>query len=223
MALRAILMLGLAVLVAACQSASTPASTPTPAAAAKPTAPPASSPAPAPANTPAAASSPQSAPSQAPAAARPSPSPQPTSGAVPVTSSRVEVLTAANAAFARGDNVAAADLYQRVINTPPGPGEASALSATINEFAQFRDIVALLALKREDDAREQLDMLQQRSPNAPFARLAAQLWDQYSMTGQVRAACAQLQPQVVSQAGPTLEALRGAGVAVDPATLCTSS
>jgi len=228
MAFRAIpSLVVVALLSAACQSASTPVSTPTPAAAAKPTA--------VVAISPAAAQSPVSAtprpatapPSQAPAAAPASPAAAPsssavapTTAAVPVTASRIEVLTAANAAFARGDNTTAADLYQRVVNTPPSPGEAAALSSTVNEFAQFRDVVTLLALRREGDARQQLDALQQRSPDAPFARLAAQLWDQYSMTGQLRAACAQVQPQIVSQAGPSLEALQAAGVSADPNTLC---
>jgi hypothetical protein len=134
----------------------------------------------------------------------------------------VDTLTAANAAFARGDAAAAADLYQRVVNTPPSAGETAEVSSSLNDFARFRALVSLLAARRENDAREQLDQLQQRDPNAAFARLAAQLWDQYSMTGQVRAACTQIQPQITSQAGPTLAALQAAGVSgVDPTTLCT--
>jgi hypothetical protein len=144
-----------------------------------------------------------------------------TTAAVPVTASRVEVLTAANAAFARGDNAAAADLYRRVVDTPPSAGEAAELSTTIDQFARFRALVALLGARRESEARQQLDALEQRDPNAAFARLAAQLWDQYSMTGQLRAACVQLQLQVATQAGPALAALQAAGVAVDPSTLCS--
>ena len=41
------------------------------------------------------------------------------------------------------------------------------------------------------------------------------------MTGQLRGACAALQPQVASQAGPTLATLQGLGVTVDAATLCS--
>jgi hypothetical protein len=123
-------------------------------------------------------------------------------------------------AFTRGDSMAAADLYSRVVNTPPTPGEAAELSKTINDFADFRAMVALLTARRETDAREHLDSLQERDPDAPFARLGAQLWDQYGMTGQLRPACAQLQPQIASQAGPALATLQAAGVAVDPTTLC---
>jgi hypothetical protein len=41
------------------------------------------------------------------------------------------------------------------------------------------------------------------------------------MTGQLRGACAQLQPQVTTQAGPTLATLQDLGVAVDAPTLCS--
>jgi hypothetical protein len=140
---------------------------------------------------------------------------------VPVTASRVETLTAANAAFTRGDTAAAADLYARVVDTPRTPGESAELATTMEDFARFRAMVSLLAARREGDARVRLNELQDRDPNAPFARLASQLWDQYSMTGQLRAACAQLQPQVATQAGPVIAALQAAGVgALDPATLC---
>ena len=43
------------------------------------------------------------------------------------------------------------------------------------------------------------------------ARLGDQLYNQYGMVGQLRGACAQLQPQVASQAGPTLAALQTLG------------
>ena len=46
------------------------------------------------------------------------------------------------------------------------------------------------------------------------------MWDQYGMTGQVRSACAQIQPQVASQAGPVYAALRADGVTVDAGNLC---
>jgi hypothetical protein len=67
-----------------------------------------------------------------------------------------------------------------------------------------------------------LDLLQQRDPASPLARLGAQLWDQYGMTGQVRGACAQLQSQVTSQASDTLSQLQNLGVAVDAQTLCNA-
>jgi hypothetical protein len=41
------------------------------------------------------------------------------------------------------------------------------------------------------------------------------------MTAQLRGACAQLQPQVASQASSTLTTLQGAGVTVDAQTLCS--
>jgi hypothetical protein len=127
---------------------------------------------------------------------------------------------AANAAFDRGDSATAAQLYERVVNTPPSPSETAELRSAIDGFARFRAVASLLASGREADAREQLDALQQRDQVAPFARLAAQLYDQYGMTGQLRAACAQLRPQIESQAGPALAALQAAGVAINPATLC---
>jgi hypothetical protein len=82
-------------------------------------------------------------------------------------------------------------------------------------------MVTLLADGREDAARTNLAELQKRDPNAPLARLGTQLYDQYGMTGQLRGACAQLQPQVTSQAGPTLAALQSLGVIVDAQTLCS--
>jgi tetratricopeptide (TPR) repeat protein len=138
-----------------------------------------------------------------------------------VGASRVDLLNAANAAFARGDTTTAAGLYERVLNTPPTPGEAAAETAAINQLASFRDLVALLALGREDEARAQIEALQHSAPDAPMTRLAAQLWDQYGMVGQLRGACAQLQPQLATQAAPTLAALQTVGVSVDPQTLCT--
>jgi tetratricopeptide (TPR) repeat protein len=136
-----------------------------------------------------------------------------------VTDSRVEALNSADAAFARGDLTTATGLYERVVNTPP-TGEAAATASAVTSFAHFRAMVALLAAGREDEARAHLDALQQADPNAPFTRLAAQLWDQYGMVGQLRGACAQIQPQIASQAGPTLAVLQAAGVTVDAATLC---
>ena len=143
--------------------------------------------------------------------------------AVPPAASttRVETLNAANAAFRTGDLKTAAGLYDRVVNTPPGQSEAAAATAAINDFARFRGLVTLLADGREDEARTNLQELQKRDPSSPLARLGSQLYDQYGMTGQLRGACAQLQPQVTSQAGPTLATLQGLGVAVDAPTLCS--
>jgi tetratricopeptide (TPR) repeat protein len=172
----------------------------------------------------------------APTAAPPAPTstlapPAPTSTVAPpaptpttpsVTNSRVETLNAANAAFRSGDLKTAAGFYERVINTPPS-GEAAALTQAINDFARFRAMVTLLADGREDEAHIHLDALQTRDANAAFARLGNQLWDQYGMTGQLRGACAQLQPQIASQAGPVLTTLQASGVTVDAQTLCSVS
>jgi tetratricopeptide (TPR) repeat protein len=130
-------------------------------------------------------------------------------------------VNAANAAFSRGDLKTAAGLYDRVVNTPPSPGEAAAASAALDDFARFRGMLTLLADGREDEARASLAELQKRDPNAPLAKLGTQLYDQYGMTGLVRGACAQLQPQVAALAGPTLATLQAAGVSVDAQTLCS--
>ena len=166
---------------------------------------------------------------QAPAVApTPLPAPVPTSApptpnsAPPATSTgRVDVLKAADAAFAGGDLATATGLYERVLNTPT-TGEAAPTTAAINQYAHFRDMVSLLADGREDDAKTQLDALQQADASAPFARLANQLWDQYGMVGGLRGACAQVQPQIALQAGATLAALQSQGLSVDPATLCSA-
>jgi hypothetical protein len=131
----------------------------------------------------------------------------------------VEVLNAADAAFTSGDLANSSGLYERVLNTPT-TGESADATAAINQLAYFRAMVALLAIGREDDARAQLNALQKADANAPMARLATQLWDQYSMVGGVRGACTQVQPQIATQAGPTLQMLQAMGVNVDAQTLC---
>ena len=179
------LVVGLALLLTACQPAAPPAPTPTASAVpAKPTSLP------------------------------PTPTPP------PVGSKRVDALNAANDAFRSGDLERAADLYDRVLNTPP-IGESDATRSAIDDLAAFRAIVALLGAGREDDGRAHLDSLRTRDADAPLARLANQLWDQYSMTGQLRGACAQLQPQIASQAAGQVSTLQGLGVTVDGNTLCT--
>jgi hypothetical protein len=133
---------------------------------------------------------------------------------------RVDVLNAADTALDSGDPSTASGLYVRVLNTPAA-GETAGTTSAINAYARFRDMVALLANGDEADARAELDALQQADASAPLARLGSQLWDQYGMVGSVRGACAQLQPQIASQVGPTLSALQDAGVSVDPNTLCS--
>jgi len=140
---------------------------------------------------------------------------------VPVTATRLELLNVANQSFLAGDYTAAAQLYERVVNTPPSAGEQAVATAAITDFAHFRAIVAWLAASQDADAEENLNALLSRDANAPLSRLAQQLWDQYSMTASARAACAQLQPEVASQAGPILQSLQSLGVSVDAATLCS--
>jgi hypothetical protein len=130
------------------------------------------------------------------------------------------VLQTANAALAQGKFQDAAGLYERVANTPPAADEQAAAAAALTSFAQFRAMVTLLAAGEEDQAREHLDALQDRDANAPLTRLASQVWDQYGMTGSVRAACAQAAPQMASQGASVLTALQAAGVSVDANTLC---
>jgi hypothetical protein len=165
----------------------------------------------------AASPSPLAAPSPSPLAA---PSPSAAAAAPAVGSSRVEVLNAADAAFGRGDLTDAGQLYARVLNTPP-TGETAQQTAAINDLAHFRAMIVLLANGQEDQARAQLTALQQQDANAPLARIASQVWDQYSMVGAVRGACAQVQPQIATQAGSTLQTLQGMGVSVDATTLCS--
>jgi hypothetical protein len=155
---------------------------------------------------------------QTPTAAAPTATPDPPAPAQ--GAGRVDVLNAADAALDSGDPSTASGLYERVLNTPTS-GETAETTSAINAYARFRDMVALLANGNEDDARADLDALQQADASAPLARLGSQLWDQYGMVGSVRGACAQLQPQIASQVGPTLSTLQGAGVRVDPKTLCS--
>ena len=131
----------------------------------------------------------------------------------------MDVLNQANAAFSGGDVAMSSGLYERVLNTPP-TGETRETTLAIDDFARFRDAVALLSLGKEDEAKVQVDALQQADPTAPLARLGSQLWDQYGMVGDLKGACAQLQPAIASQAGPTLSTLSTLGVSVQAQNLC---
>jgi hypothetical protein len=137
-----------------------------------------------------------------------------------VGTSRIDLLNAADTAFTRGDLTTASGLYERVVNTPPS-AEDAATSAAIDGFAHLRDMVTLLADGRESDAHAQLTELQQADANGAFTRLGTQLWDQYGMVGELGGACAQLQPQIVSEAGQRLALLQGVGVNVDAQTVCS--
>jgi tetratricopeptide (TPR) repeat protein len=129
------------------------------------------------------------------------------------------VLNAADDALQRGDLAAASQLYERVVNTPPA-GETPQQTAALTGYAHFRAAVALLAAGDEGEAKSHVEALQSADPTAAFARLAAQLWDQYSMVGSVRGACAQVQPQIASQARAELQVLQGLGVRIDAQSIC---
>jgi hypothetical protein len=139
---------------------------------------------------------------------------------VAVGSPRVDVLNAANAAFQRGNMTEAAQLYERVANTPAAPGEPPPAQVAVNDFAHFRAMLAFLAAGDEDQAREHLEALRSRDQNAPLARLGAQVWDQYGMTASIKAACVQAQANA-NQAAQVLSALQALGVSVDPNSLCS--
>ena len=122
----------------------------------------------------AACQAPPSAPSTAGPTVPPTSAPAaPTAVPPATTATRVEALNAANLAYSSGDVQTAAALYERVLNTPPSPAEAATGTAAINDFADFRAMLALLSDGREDDAKAHLTALQQRDANAPLARLGS--------------------------------------------------
>jgi len=139
---------------------------------------------------------------------------------VQVAAPRVRLLIDANRAYAHQKVETAIDLYEQAINTPASEEESALISAAIDGVAGFREIVGLTATGHEEEARRRLTFLAERDPDAPLVRLAAQFWDQYGMTGSVRAACAQLAPQVESQAGAVLTTLRSLGVDLRHDELC---
>ncbi len=151
----------------------------------------------------------------------PSPSPAAIQSPVPVGTARLGVLNAANDAFAAGDLRRSAELYQRVINTPPSTGESATLSGALNTFARFRSVVALAALGEEDEARANLEALQQHEPGSAMTRLADQFWHEYGQTADAKAACASVAPQLASVNFAEIGILEGAGAPLDPKALCS--
>jgi Cellulase (glycosyl hydrolase family 5) len=133
---------------------------------------------------------------------------------------RLKPLVEGNAAYARGDLPAAIDLYTDVASARPSDHESQAESAAITGLARFRALVGSSSLGDDDLAHAELQALVARDERAPLARLAAQFWDQYSMTGSARAACAQLAASVDSQAQPVLEVLWSVGVRMQHDDLC---
>ncbi len=140
---------------------------------------------------------------------------------MPVGAARTTVLNAAGDAFSLGDYASAAELYSRVLGTPPAGDESAELTRDVDGLARFRLMLADVLLARDDQARQQLQLVQGRDPTGVWARLAAQFLDQYGMAGSARAACSTLAQQVPTQAAAELERLAQAGVRADAATLCS--
>jgi hypothetical protein len=141
--------------------------------------------------------------------------------APPTGAGRIDLLNAADAAYRSGDARTASELYTRVSNTPPPASETPSLTTAIDELARFRAMLAFVAIGDEAHAKDQLSALQEHDVDAPLTRLAAQFWDQYGMTAQLRAACNQLRPQL-SIADATLATLSAAGATLQSQALCTT-
>jgi hypothetical protein len=133
---------------------------------------------------------------------------------------RVQPLVDANLAYARGDLRAAISLYDEVATMPPSDQESQPTTVAISGLARFRALIALTSLGEEDQAHAELQALLTSDAKAPLARLAAQFWDQYTMTATARAACAQLTPSVDSQAHQVLDTLASVGVRLQHEELC---
>jgi endoglucanase len=133
---------------------------------------------------------------------------------------RARLLGDANAAYARRQMHTAINLYQQVADAPPSEDESRSISEAVGDVGRLRAIIGLTAIGEEEQARHQLTLLVERDPAATLARLATQFWDQYGMTGSARAACAQLAPQVESQAGALLNTLASVGVQIRHDELC---
>jgi aryl-phospho-beta-D-glucosidase BglC (GH1 family) len=133
---------------------------------------------------------------------------------------RLEPLLDADSAYARGDLPAAIDLYDDVANAAPSDQESQPESASIEGLARFRALVGLTSLAEDERAHAELQALVDSDASAPLARLAAQFWDQYSMTGSARAACAELGTSVDSQARPVLDLLTSMGIRMQHEELC---
>lgn len=130
------------------------------------------------------------------------------------------LLNAADNAYMQGDLTSAIALYQQSIDAPADATPPRVIVAATT-VARFRSLLAEALLGDEDAAYQQLSTLQNFAPGAPLTRLAAQFWDQYSMTADAGAACNELGPYVSSQAGATLRDLRAIGILVEPEALCS--
>jgi hypothetical protein len=144
----------------------------------------------------------------------------PVVAALPAGTSRPELLQAANAAYIRNDVARATALYRQVMAARPGPDESAEQTQDLTDFAEFRLLLTLVAAGDEAGAAHLVGALQANAKASPFTRLAGQFWDQYGMSASLPGACAQVQPQVASQAGPQLAALRALGVAIPESAVC---
>lgn len=205
-------MLGIA--AAGCQSPRPPAAPPvtSPTAINSPSAVPTS----APGGSPAAAGTVVRPPSPATSVAAPSPPAASPGSAPPSLQGRAGQVAAANAALAAGQSQQARTLYEAALTAPPSQGESAAAGAVLEDFSRIR-LLVLAASNGDDSAgRAQLEALQGRQPASPFAPIATELWHEYGMTGDIRAACTRVAPALA----PLASLVRQAGVDVAADSMC---
>jgi hypothetical protein len=146
----------------------------------------------------------------------PAASAAPTTAPPAVGTSRLQLVSTAEAALARGDTNGAQMLLERVLNTPPGQDESSDEAEAIDAFSHLRLMLLLGNRGLDTEANQQLAALQARAPGLPLTRLAEQIWHEYGMTGDFRAACM----HAVVPATTAFESVLSAGIRVDPTTFC---
>lgn len=153
-----------------------------------------------------------------PPAVAPAPS---ASAAVQTGANDVATLRSADAAYARGDAGAAADLYAQAANAGDSPAESPSLAAAVSGYARFRAILALIASGEEQGAAGAVQQVRADDPTDPFTPLVSELWEQYSTTADLAGACAAIAPTIPSQVGPALGELQNTDAAIGTASLCT--
>lgn len=130
--------------------------------------------------------------------------------------SRASILASANQTLGAGNLAAAASLYERALNTPPTAAETAVVTSTLDDFARFRLLVIAAANGEDEKARAQLSALTRRQPPTPFATVADELWHEFGMTSDIRAACTRVAPQLA----PMAPLLREAGVTISGDMVC---
>lgn len=173
--------------------------------------PPAPAPPPPPLPTRPAAASPSPAPVRPSPAASPSPSP----AAAPIRPSRYAAIVDAGQAFERGDYSAALRLYRAAADDPrlsdaparhtrdPGPD--------LRAYARFQLVLTDVLVGQEDDALALVAEARERDAGSPPLALTETLWRNYTHTGSLQAACAEVVALVRADPGRYLEALNGYG------------